>query len=247
MHALTAHDIVHIWETGLTQGPVDKALTLLSRAQPDMSVAELTEMTIGQRDDRLLAVRESLFGSRIGCYYECPNCGQRFEFYVEAAAIRSGGNSAGRGGDLVHEIAAEGYTLRFRLVNSRDIAAVAMCKDREAGRALLIDRCLLEARLDGERISPAELPEPILAELDARMAECDPLAEVLFNLDCLKCGKSWKVYFDVGDFLWTEIAAQARRLLSEIHVLAATYGWREADILALSARRRQFYLEMIGA
>ena len=44
-----------------------------------------------------------------------------------------------------------------------------------------------------------------------------------------------------------ELATQAKRLLREVHFLARAYGWREADILAMSARRRQAYLEMVGA
>jgi hypothetical protein len=30
-----------------------------------------------------------------------------------------------------------------------------------------------------------------------------------------------------------------------VHLLARAYGWRETDILALSARRRQSYIELI--
>ena len=33
--------------------------------------------------------------------------------------------------------------------------------------------------------------------------------------------------------------------LRDVHALASQYGWRESDILRMSARRRQFYLEMI--
>jgi hypothetical protein len=52
--------------------------------------------------------------------------------------------------------------------------------------------------------------------------------------------------FDIVPYLWTEINAWAMRLLREIHSLATAYGWREADILAMSAVRRHWYLEMIG-
>jgi hypothetical protein len=33
--------------------------------------------------------------------------------------------------------------------------------------------------------------------------------------------------------------------MREVHRLARVYGWREADILSMSASRRQFYLEMV--
>ncbi|HEX2516118.1 MAG TPA: phage baseplate protein, partial [Chloroflexota bacterium] len=40
---------------------------------------------------------------------------------------------------------------------------------------------------------------------------------------------------------------RARRLLREVHTLARAYGWREAEILALPGRRRQTYLDLVGA
>ena len=36
------------------------------------------------------------------------------------------------------------------------------------------------------------------------------------------------------------------RLLRQVHTLAMAYGWREIDILSMSALRRQVYLEMLG-
>jgi len=37
----------------------------------------------------------------------------------------------------------------------------------------------------------------------------------------------------------------AGRLLQEIHILAATYHWGEAEILALPLERRRIYLDLI--
>jgi hypothetical protein len=53
--------------------------------------------------------------------------------------------------------------------------------------------------------------------------------------------------FDIGRYLWEELRAQAVRLLHEVHTLARFYGWREADILALSAARRHAYLELAAS
>jgi hypothetical protein len=52
--------------------------------------------------------------------------------------------------------------------------------------------------------------------------------------------------FEIGTFLWTELAAQAKRLLREIAALARVFGWSEAEVLSLSATRRQIYLELAG-
>jgi hypothetical protein len=47
-------------------------------------------------------------------------------------------------------------------------------------------------------------------------------------------------------FLWSEIHSWAQRLLRDVHAIAAAYGWREGDILAMNPLRRQAYLELIG-
>jgi hypothetical protein len=52
---------------------------------------------------------------------------------------------------------------------------------------------------------------------------------------------------DLPAFLWTEIEAQVRRLLLDIHTLAVAYGWSEREILSLSDARRRLYLEMVQA
>ena len=78
------------------------------------------------------------------------------------------------------------------------------------------------------------------------MEEMDPQGDILLDISCISCGHSWKIVFDIVTFFWTEIDAWAHRILREVHDLAKAYGWREADILAMSPWRRQIYLEMVG-
>ena len=75
------------------------------------------------------------------------------------------------------------------------------------------------------------------------MVEHDPQAEVLMPLTCPNCEHSWHSLFDIVSFFWTELTSQAKQLLQEVHVLARFYGWREADILAMTTVRRRFYLD----
>ena len=85
-----------------------------------------------------------------------------------------------------------------------------------------------------------------MAHVAEQMAARDPLAEIELALACPACGHQWQLVFDIASFLWLKIEMQARRLLREVHALARAYGWREADILALSPGRRQAYLEMVS-
>jgi hypothetical protein len=115
----------------------------------------------------------------------------------------------------------------------------------DAGRRLA-ERCVLEARADGETRAPSELPGEVVARLGQAMAEIDPRAEVLLGLRCACCGREWQAMLDIGAFLFAEVGGVSRRLLEEVHALALAYKWSEADILALPPQRRRSYLAMVG-
>ena len=102
-----------------------------------------------------------------------------------------------------------------------------------------------ESTTDDQELPASELPDAVMEAVTNRMAQADPQADVQLAIRCPNCGHQWEAPFDIGSFLWTEIHACAMRLLREIHALASAYGWREADILALSPRRRQAYLELL--
>lgn len=245
MRPLSAMDVVGAWESGSRLRPADRALALLASAFPQTPLDELASLSLGRRDSHLLSLRERLFGSDIDCFAECPECEQRLEFTVNAAEIRIDDSFDDAAQEL--ELSADGYELRFRLINSADLAAISACEDREVARKMLVRRAVIEVKREGTNIPPTELPDQAVSALAARLAERDPMADLLFDVTCPVCGHPWQVVFDIAAFLWTEISALAKRLLTEVHILARAYGWREADTLALSARRRQFYLELIGA
>ena len=98
--------------------------------------------------------------------------------------------------------------------------------------------------LDGSPVAAAALPYAQV--LAARMGEADGGADGEVELSCPACQHGWSAELDIAAFFWTEIAAQAQRLLREVDALARVYGWREADILAMSAARRQAYLELVA-
>jgi len=247
MHALSGQEILRIWEVGLGQHPLDRALTMLEMAFPEYSQDELTEFSIGQRDAHLLAIRERTFGSRLVSMAECPACRERLEFVLNANELYVGpGTGIEDVEQKVHVMTIDDYELHFRLPNSLDLAAIAGCRDVAAARSLLVRCCVLQALQDGAEVAVESLPEIVTGALAARMAEYDPQAEMGLELTCLACDYSWRAILDIVVFLWAEICAQAKRLLGEVHTLARAYGWREADILSMTAARRQFYLEMVS-
>jgi hypothetical protein len=242
MRPLSAYDLLRVWEVGEDQHPLDRALTLLAAACPELTWDKLAALSIGQRDARLLTLRERTSGPRLNGFVECPRCAERLEFDLAVAELRV---SEDRDmGEEAWELVTGGLALRFRLPNSGDLATVSSCQDPTAARNLLVQRCVLEASRDGVAVAASELPTDVIAELARRISECDPQAEVLLDLRCPTCDHAWQAPFDIVTFFWAELASQAKHLLREVHILARAYGWSEADVLDMSARRRQFYLKM---
>src|SRR5215204_6554358 len=88
MRSLSAYDLLRVWEAGEDQHPLDRALTLLAAACPELTWDELAALSVGQRDARLLALRERTSGPRLNGFAECPQCLERLEFDVAVADLR---------------------------------------------------------------------------------------------------------------------------------------------------------------
>ncbi len=233
MQSLSAEKLLAVWETGRAQHPLDRALTLLAAATPGTGRDALAELTIGERDARLLQLRTLLLGQRAEGFAECPRCAERVEFPLDTGAFVQPQEVS----ESEREIEVDGTIVRFRLPNSRDLAAVVAAIDSTDALAALTERCL------GQQ----NLPNETVAAVSRAMLAADPQAEISLQLTCPACRHRWDALFDVADFFWSEISAQAERLLREIDALARAYGWTEREILRLSAQRRQTYLELAAA
>ena len=87
----------------------------------------------------------------------------------------------------------------------------------------------------------------MISSLADRMEELDPQAELRLELACQGCGHRWSILLDVASFFCREVTFLATRLAREVGALSRAYGWREADILAMSPARRSLYLGMVSA
>jgi len=244
MRALTAQDILLIWELALQQHPVERAITILDVAYTQSPIGVLASLSIGRRNAYLLAARTQTFGANLSCVADCPACQERLEYTLDISAMQ-----AMAGTEVINQEylqAIQGYELRFRLPNSLDLAAIAVCQDVAAARKLLVQRCVVQACSEGEEVAMEALPDTLVSELAVEMTRHDALAEMLIDLTCPQCHHGWQVVLDIGAFFWGEICAEAKRLLREVHTLAQAYGWCEVDILSMSAARRQSYLEMVS-
>ena len=230
------------WERGLGQSATQRALTLLAFACADTPLEQLAQLTVGRRDAQLLKLHERLFGPALAGLTTCPECGQQIEAQFTAADFRTTAG-AERVEDLAVVVAD--YKVTFRLPNSLDLLRLTADADAATNRGRLLEQCIHTAQRDGEAVSVEQLPREVVTTVVERMAKAEPQADSHLTLKCPQCAHQWQAQLDITSFVWSEIHARAGRLLHEVHALASAYGWREADILALSPWRRRAYLEMV--
>lgn len=242
MRALSATKLLDAWERGFARSPAQRGLLLLSLACEEISPGEVAALTAGERDARLLALREQTFGSLFASVTSCPACHAKLEFHVEADELRV---ASAKKKCATVELKEAGYVVEFRLPTSADLAELDPATDLETNRKRLLRRCLSQARRAGKKIPATRLPKKLEAAVIRRMEEADPQADVQLAFACPQCRGTWQTSFDIISYFWKEISAWAGRLLREVNWLASAYGWTEAEVLGLTAWRRQAYLELI--
>ena len=255
MRDLSAAELLTAWDRALGQSSMQQALVLLAAVYPEYSMEQLAQWSVGQRDACLLTLRERLFGSQLQGVTVCPQCRQRIELAFNVPDIRVGPTMTDPivPVDEVMTLAAEGYRVQFRLPNTLDLEAIETGVDVNQIREQLLHRCITSVVRDGAEKSDGEpvdnlipLPITLVDAIAERMAEADAQADTRLALSCPDCHHEWFSTFDIATYLAGEIHSWAKYLLREIHSLARGYGWREADILTMTPRRRRAYLELLG-
>jgi uncharacterized protein (UPF0212 family) len=238
--------LLAVWDGEAARAPARRVLALLRVADPSATDEELATLSLGEADRRLLAFRDATFGARFDAVSRCPRCQEPIELSFASAdfALAAGAPYA----HVTREVEVDGYHLEVRPPTVADIIDAADAGDAHEALVTLLERCVPKARSrDGELVTPAALPPRIVEAAGEALEAADPLACTRIQLECPACGESWSSVFDVSAYLWEELESWAKSLLGEVHLIASAYGWQEADILALSPRRRREYLEMIVA
>lgn len=244
MQPFSATELLDLWERACTLPQRRRPAALLSVGAPEPPVDDLASLTVGARDAALLVLREQLFGSHLAVLADCPGCGAHLEAACTTGALRAPQPAEANGPLSFHQ---GEWEILFRLPTTGDLDLLRSDSDLETNRALLLEQCVFDARQAEHDVPIHELPPEIVTALGEAIADADPQADVQLALVCPQCGHRWNAPFDIASFLWAELEAGVQRLLQEVHDLARAYGWSETDILAMSAVRRNAYLQRAHA
>lgn len=238
---MTASDLLSLWECCRGQAPGYQALALLSGCA-GVAPESAKSLSVGARDRALIAARKNLFGPRLDSCINCPECDALLELTQDLDELATEEPKFSQG-----TIQSGSVRVQWRLPTAGDMAEITRSTSVVAARYELIRRCLVSIAVDGRMHDPDEWPDEILAVVEREIRQADPASDLTLALVCPGCRHRWEATFDVVSLLWAELNELCERLLSDVHRLATAYGWRESDILTMSAMRRAVYLEMCSS
>jgi len=243
MRPVTTAELLNTWEQCARRTLPEKALLLLDAACADGEPEDPALLNIGERDAKLLQLREWMFGQQLVNIADCPNCSERIEWINNVADLRY--LSENKSTSATFNMKVENYNIQFRLPNSYDLLKASSLDYRADPKKLLAD-CIIDVQRNERACHADELPAQVMDVLDERMAIEDPQANIMMNLSCPACSHFWEAQFDIVSYLWTEIDGWAKHILHDVAVLAAAFGWSESQILNLSPQKRQHYIDIIN-
>lgn len=235
--------MLRLWDAAAALHPIDRTLALLRAGATEVPLDVLAALPIGERERCAAALRIATFGLAAEGANDCPACGLTHQIDPPLAEILAAPSVEAE----PWTVTLRGFELVVRVLNSRDQAAITHCGSSGEAHLMLLGRCVLSATRDAVAVDAGSLPDDVLAALGEALAERDAFAETLITLRCAGCDHAWTVAFDAGEFLWAEVVMRARRLLCEVDRLARSYHWSEAEVLAMSAQRRQAYLDLVAS
>lgn len=222
------------------QPSTELALALVARlAEPLGGMLTAWDMLpVPDLEALLLLIRRTVFGDRVRAETRCtaPACGARVDVdfsiddYLAHHAPRRPRNVVQD--DAPGWFRLRGSEVRFRLPVVADRSAVAQTRNpaHELAR-----RC----------IQPPDLPALGRRRVELALAALSPSLSHGLDGRCPECGTALLFYLDMQEFTLTELRDQARYVFDDVHLIAMTYHWSEAEILALPRARRMSYAERI--
>jgi hypothetical protein len=251
---LSGEDEAFLLEVAGTLTPARRTTALLARCLTRLGpfspvspvspvpAAAVAALSLGDREALLLHLRRLTLGERLECVLRCSGlgCGEPMELDLAVSDLLVPlATPAEAWYEEVFQAGAAPFRVRFRLPTGEDqeLAADLVREDTSSAASLLLARCV-----EGG----PELPPAVAAAVAERMALLDPQAEIVLRLACPACGHETSTLFDAAAWLYQEIAGRAAELYREVHLLAFHYHWHEADILAMTGRKRRLYLGFLA-
>jgi hypothetical protein len=242
--SLTSAALAEVIDAGANADPATRAELILEQTLDPADVAALRGASLATRDAWLLRVRCASFGEVLPARLVCPACQSHLALEVPKSSIPLPEPSSRPAARV--RLEHDGLVIEAQVPDGAALAAAATEFDVAAAREVLIEHCVIDVQRDGRSLGPAALDQAAIAAVGQAILEAEPGVEPAIEVTCATCASTWSPVFDIGQFLWREVAAAGAQLLDEVHDLAMGYGWTEDLILRLSSRRRREYVDRLN-
>ncbi len=198
---------------------------------------QMTALCVADRQFLMLRLAGLLDGDLLWLTTQCRSCSAPFD--IEVSRCSPPVKRAGAGYPVA-TVDLQGRQVRLRVPTGADQEQIVFLEDEQALRELLI--CCLVAE-DGMAPSSAlvdGLSEADIQAIEDALEEASPAVVTRLLAHCPECAHEQIVTFDP----YSLVGAVRDTFYQEVHNLALTYHWSEAEILALPRERRRLYLRL---
>lgn len=203
------------------------------------AAAQVWQWTVGRRTQALLAVVRAGGVTSVTAQARCEHnaCGEQIELEFGLDSFAHAAEAQ------VCEWRSEANHVVLRLPTGDDQRRWLDGAPDDADALPLWLGTRLVREVDGLAPDAAwQLPAVWLPEVEDALAAQDPVTDLSVPAVCPRCGAELNVEVDFEALLLARLADLQHAMLRDIHVLARGYHWSEAQILALPAWRRAYYL-----
>jgi hypothetical protein len=245
-----------MWDRGGSCDSVGHALLLLrfsQEARGDVVDEHLAATQVGHSNVHLLELCRCLLGlSRLSAVADCPKCGKMLDTSIaidpllQCLRMNERDQSATTTGASIEAMVGD-FEFSLRVAELSDLHAAARAGNTLRARRALLDRCVRSVKR--ESLSPLtieDVPPDVLDAVSEQLSRHDPVAELNVAIKCPECSHPFEAGLDPAAFAWSALESMARRLQTEVVTLAEAFGWTESEVLALTPRRRQTYLNLLS-
>lgn len=202
-------------------------------------------LTVGDREALLLHLHRLTHGDLLDLVAECSHCGEPLELELRSQDLLVPTEDPCKGDhrfELENESGSISARIRLPTGEDQERAARLASRDEEAAVAELLRACVSSAAgTPGEGLS-----DELRAALAEKLGELDPQAEIRLAAICPECGAELDLALDAGELVHARFDRARAALYRDVHVLALSYHWSEAAILAMPPERRRRYLMLLG-
>jgi hypothetical protein len=209
-------------------------------------------LSVGDREALLLHLRLLTYGDRMSCVLACPQEGCRekmnLDLFVRRLLVERY-EQRSEWHEFSIRISEKDHKVRLRVPTGEDMELLSNCAAANPATAemLLVQRCAKVSTRDREGpLQVDSLPSALIDAIGRKLSELDPQAEILLSMPCATCGRSFTAEFDAGAYLYQELRGHVAHLYREVHTIARSYHWSEADILGMTPKNRSIYLDLLA-